>query len=78
MADMNGGVDPSRYTAPGGIPGHVGTPGFGGAILDLLKALVPHIAPQGIVQRPQVVGNAIAAQEQGNAAPPSLGSQIGQ
>lgn len=79
MADMNGTQDPNRYTAPDGRPGMVtGTPGFGGAILDLLKALIPHVAPQGLVQHPAVTRNAIAAQEQGDAAPPTLGSQIGQ
>lgn len=85
MPDMNGTNpgDPlqrGQYTNPiNGQPSSVpGSPGFSGAIMDLLASLAKSFAPRGIVQHPQAVQQAIGAQEQGNAAPPTLGSQIGQ
>lgn len=60
--------------APGGgtMPSRSGaaSPGFSGAILDAIRAIVGAGAPRGLVQRPQAISGAIAQGEGG------LGDQL--
>ncbi len=66
VPDPHGGKD---------IPGYNrATPGFAGAILDLVKSLAQQFAPRSIMQRPQAINQAVdqASNPQGN----SLGNQF--
>lgn len=67
-ANGSGGIVPSRSGAA--------SPGFAGAILDLIRALSQGGAPRSVVQHPSAVGAAIGAQERGNASPGGLGDQL--
>ena len=44
------------------IQGKTGTPGFAGAIVDLMRALQSSFAPKGITQRGPYLNNAIDSQ----------------
>lgn len=83
MPDMNGTNpgDPlqrGQYSNPiNGQPSSVpGSPGFSGAIMDLLASLAKSFAPHSITARGPIVNNAVNAAT--GDAPPTLGSQIGQ
>lgn len=79
---MNGMPDPLQRSAPytnqvTGQPSSVpGTPGFSGAIQDLLAALAKSFAPRQITNRAGAVNTAV--DQNSGGAPPTLGSQIGQ
>jgi len=69
--------DPTYYTNAAGrqIPVfNEATPGFVGAIRDLIKSLAMEAAPRAIVQRPAVLRNA-ERDATGDAAQP-LGNQF--
>jgi hypothetical protein len=62
MPAVNGmGTVPSRTGAA--------SPGFSGAILDLVRSLAQSFAPRGIVQRPQAIQSAVNA-------PQGLGDEL--
>lgn len=79
---MNGMPDPLQRSGPysnpiSGAPSSVpGTPGFGGAIQDLLAALAKSFAPRQITNRAGAVNTAV--DQNAGGTPPTLGSQIGQ
>lgn len=50
-----------------------GSPGVSGAIMDAIRALAQHFAPQSIVNRRQNIDSEVGRQSGGN-----LGDQIGQ
>lgn len=62
-------VDP----ASGRLQVASGSPGFGGAILDLLKSLVGATAPRSVTQRPGQIAQAV---EQAAPVDSSLGRQF--
>ena len=59
--------------APQPLQAPMGTPGFSGAIVDLMRALASSFAPRSIVQRPQLLQQQIAANDGSN---PPLGQAI--
>lgn len=63
--------------APGGgqMPSRSGaaSPGFSGAILDLLRSLSQNFAPRSMTQRPQVINQAVDGSQ---GAPQGLGDQL--
>lgn len=65
----------TRTTDPntGNLRVSMGTPGFSGAIVDLMRALASSYAPRSIVQRPQALQNGIAQNDGSN---PPLGQQF--
>lgn len=70
------GQQPSAAQAPPAVSAQSGTPGFGGAILDLIKSLASSFAPRAIVHRGQNVEDAI---NRDSGAPPAgkgLGDQF--
>lgn len=52
------------------------TPGFGGAILDAIKALTSSFAPRGLVQRQQKVDADVSAATGEHPQTTDLGSQF--
>lgn len=52
-----------------------GSPGFGGAILDLLKSLVGATAPRAVVQRPTAINQAVDQASSAQSSD-SLGGQF--
>lgn len=87
MADINPALMPqqgqTQYVPPANAPGAApipsrtgaASPGFAGAILDMIRALSQSFAPRAITGHPSATQGAIDAQSQGNPAP-GLGEQL--
>jgi hypothetical protein len=64
MSDMNDGAQHYIDPATGRLQVQSGSPGFGGALLDAIKAIVGATAPRAVVQRPGRINQAVDAASQ--------------